>query len=500
MIYSDSDLGVLASARQRIEVFAKIIDFPQKPEAGPFKTLFDEVVGRPLAVHHRKILEVVQRTVEGEDRRAMIISPVNSAKTAFSNTVGMSWAAGRKKMKILLGTHQQARAKDYTRFIKDVVNDPRYPLIFKGGRVTGKNQSLEFTLENGTSFHAASINMRINNLRADLFLIDDAIGSSKDAESEVVMANLANQYFRVWSKRIELGRGNRIISGSRFGPLDLYSHLLPVDYEGKSYLDDDDFVARGGERFLTCNDGKDWEVLCVPAEWYDDLGDYPDPCGRKPGELLWPEYWREKDMVEPKSNKWSWMTQYQQRPNSIGTGFFEVGLVKFFRPDEISLANGIVIRFWDRAWTAGGGDFTVGMKAVKVGELLIILDVIRGQWSAEQVNRIMQITAEKDGKGVVVSFAEDHPAANMAIKQVLGNYRIAVAKEIESKEHRAKPAAVAMANGKIAVMLEANGQFPSWWLPLRHELSIFSNREMIGHDDQVDCLAHIYNLTYRVIW
>lgn len=68
------------------------------------------------------------------------------------------------------------------------------------------------------------------------------------------------------------------------------------------------------------------------------------------------------------------------------------------------------IRYWDRASTPGGGDYSAGvLVAVDDRGLIYIEDVIRGQWSYHDRNTVMIQTAERDFKkygGEVIIFTE----------------------------------------------------------------------------------------------
>jgi len=68
------------------------------------------------------------------------------------------------------------------------------------------------------------------------------------------------------------------------------------------------------------------------------------------------------------------------------------------------------IRYWDRAATPGGGDYSAGvLVAMDDKGLIYIEDVVRGQWSYHDRNSVMMQTAERDSRkygGEVVIFTE----------------------------------------------------------------------------------------------
>lgn len=57
------------------------------------------------------------------------------------------------------------------------------------------------------------------------------------------------------------------------------------------------------------------------------------------------------------------------------------------------------VRYWDRAATPGGGSFTAGvLVAMSESKLIYIEDVVRGQWSPGERNKIIMETAHRDAR------------------------------------------------------------------------------------------------------
>ena len=64
-----------------------------------------------------------------------------------------------------------------------------------------------------------------------------------------------------------------------FGPkvfADLAGSILPEGWAGESGM-------------IDCRDGATWEVICLPAK----CERLDDPLGRKIGEYLWPEWFKD---------------------------------------------------------------------------------------------------------------------------------------------------------------------------------------------------------------
>jgi predicted phage terminase large subunit-like protein len=70
------------------------------------------------------------------------------------------------------------------------------------------------------------------------------------------------------------------------------------------------------------------------------------------------------------------------------------------------------VRFWDKAGTEDGGDWTAGVRMGKdpVTGLVYVEDVVRGQWSAMQREQVIKQTAIMDGHDVQI-FVEQEPGS-----------------------------------------------------------------------------------------
>lgn len=73
------------------------------------------------------------------------------------------------------------------------------------------------------------------------------------------------------------------------------------------------------------------------------------------------------------------------------------------------------VRYWDKAGTKDGGDWSVGLLLARhESGVFYVEDVIRGQWSPYERNQIMQQTAEADAakyNGEVLIFVEQEPGS-----------------------------------------------------------------------------------------
>lgn len=164
--------------------------------------------------------------------------------------------------------------------------------------------------------------------------------------------------------------------------------------------------------------------------------------------------------------------------------------------DRIPEGPCVKVRSWDFAATPGGGDYTVGIKLVKVGDIVYVEGMRRGQWGPEDVDRIVRETAEIDGHDTnVVVEAEPGGSgkrANQYLRQQLIGYMFYQESPTGSKYIRALPAARMAAKNKIVL---CKGPYIKQFMD---EITDFTGREdMDEHDDIVDAFAHGINFLAR---
>src|SRR3990167_3831009 len=158
-------------------------------------------------------------------------------------------------------------------------------------------------------------------------------------------------------------------------------------------------------RILASEDGKNWEVVCLPAE-----AEPGDPLGRALGEALCPDRYDLKKLMRIKSVLGrSYSALYQQRPVPREGGMFkEIWL----RLEDAVPAQARRVRWWDKASTEGGGDFTAGVLVAYSEGIWYVEDIVSGQWSSGERDKVIKDTARKDKeRGHVIQWGEQEPGS-----------------------------------------------------------------------------------------
>jgi len=220
-------------------------------------------------------------------------------------------------------------------------------------------------------------------------------------------------------------------------------------------------------------------VLSLPA-----LAEADDPLGREPGDALWPARFPEAELAAKRialGSYW-WSAMYQQRPVPREGGTFKAEWFKYVDGAPVTTQR---VRFWDRAATADGGDYTVGvlMGAIEGGKY-VVLDVHRGQWSSGDCEKEILATAVSDGHDTAQRMEQEPGAAGKDViasySRLLAGYNFRGEPSRGTKEFRADPLAAQCEAGNVQL---ARG---AWNDEFVEELCAFPRGH---HDDQVDAVS-----------
>ena len=199
--------------------------------------------------------------------------------------------------------------------------------------------------------------------------------------------------------------------------------------------------------------------------------------------------WKVLKDLESKLGQYGYAGQIGQNPTPPGGGMFKVDKIE--QVTEPPLKNHVLhtIRAWDKAGTAGGGDYTVGVRMSKLYEgSWLIEDMVRGRWSSSDRERIIRNTAEKDGTAVEVWIEMEggsggKESAEGTIRN-LGGFRVYAEHPTGDKIHRADPFSVQVNNSNVKIL---KGE---WNRELLEELKYFPYG---SHDDCCDSCSLAFN-------
>lgn len=414
--------------------------------------------GWPHLAHTR---EQIRRLTDGEIQKLMVFEPPRHGK---SEMVTIHYPAYRMErdpsLRVIVGSYNETLAARFSRRTRRIV----------GQRVAlnrERSAAVDWETTRGGGLRAVGVGGGITGHGGQLIIIDDPVKSRDEADSPAYRE-------RVWDWYRD----------------DLYTRLEP---NGAIILimtrwHQDDLAGR----ILASEDGPNWETVRLPA-----LAEADDPLGREVGAALCPERYNEAALADIRTvlGEGSFAALYQQRPMPLEGGMFKaVWFARRIAEMEAGPFDAMV-RYWDRAATEGGGDYTVGVLMGRKGQTYAVVDVVRGQWETYAREQTIQETAarDRDRWGQVRIWLEQEPGSSgadsvRATIRNLAGHAVYAETVTGKKEARADPFAGQAAAGNVSLVKAA------WNNAYIEELCLFPHGK---HDDQVDASSGAFNKLAR---
>lgn len=368
----------------------------------------------------------LEKVVSGEIKRLMVFMPPRHGKSEEISRYFPSYYLRKHPDKwVGLCSHTADLAYGFSRIARDsyALNaELRSDVAAVKEWQTGK----------GGGMWAAGVGGSITGKGFHLGIIDDPLKNAEEARSVILRNGQKEWYSSTFYTREEPG-GAIIVVQTRWNEDDLSGWLLESEEE-------DDFPEK-------------WHIVNFAAIKEVEETTFPTSCTvepdwRQPGEALCPErYPIEKlQKIKKRVRSYFWFALYQQHPRPQDG---DLAKREWFKIREDVPTDIVALcRFWDRAGTEGGGDFTSGTLVAQCSSgPFCILDEAKGQWSPGTRDTKIKNYAKSDrmmyGDNVINamekaggSSGNDEEAA--FIKQ-LRNYRTSVRPSRGSKQEKWDP-------------------------------------------------------------
>ncbi|HEU4327443.1 MAG TPA: phage terminase large subunit [Roseiflexaceae bacterium] len=414
--------------------------------------------------HCEELIAVLQRVADGELRRVLIFMPPRHSK---SETVSRLFAAyylyRHPDRWVAITSYGADLAYTLSRAARE--NFQRAGGLLHRAATAVKHWQTRL----GGGLWAAGVGGPATGKGYHLGIVDDPIKDAEQAGSEVIRAKQQDWYNSVFSTREEPG-GATIILQTRWHQRDLSGYVLDQEAE----------------------EPESWYVVNLPAIYEeDDVATFPETCTVHPDwraddEALCPERYsleRLKKLAK-RIGSYFFGALFQQQPRPRDGGMFRraVEIVSAL-PARNRLA---FVRYWDKAGAAPGkGDWTAGVLVAydRSEGTTYIVDVVRGQWPADERNRQIRQTAELDRQryGRVRIYIEQPPGlakeATDAVIKVLKGFPAFGNPVSANKVERADPFSAQWLAGNVKLLAGA------WNAAYIEELVSFPTGK---NDDQVD--------------
>ena len=308
--------------------------------------------------HHRVICDALMEVYRGECNRLILNVPPRYSKTELAVINFSAWCLGHAPDAEFIHTSYSHRLATKNAWnIRALVEHENYRKVFPGLKLKQDSRAKdEWRTADDGCFYAVGVGGSITGYGAGkdrpefggAIIIDDP-HKAAEARSDVIRKNVIEWYSDTLSSRTNAQNTPIILIMQRLHENDLAGWLLA-----------------GGS-------GEKWKQVSLPA--IDEHG-----------EALWEhKHTIEKLRQMEAANPYVFAGQYLQRPAPPEGGFF--------KPDAMPIlpalpTGGRLIRKWDLAATAGGGDWTVGaLLCVFEDGRYVIADIVRLRGGAHEVEQ-----------------------------------------------------------------------------------------------------------------
>jgi predicted phage terminase large subunit-like protein len=420
--------------------------------------------------HIDAICQHLEAVSAGRINRLLINVPPGSSKSLIVSVMWPAWEwgpCGRRSLRYLATAFNEGPVKRDTRKSRDLIASEWYQRLWPDVVLTRTAE---------TSFANASTGTRegvpfgsLTSQRGDRLIIDDP-HSTETAESDTERLNT--------TRKFREGAVNRLNDQEKSAIVVIMQRLHEQDISG-----------------VIISLGMDYVHLMLPMEFdparaCETAIGFADPR-TDDGQLLDPERFPRGtvDALERDMGSYAYSGQYQQSPTPRSGGMFQRS--DFEIVDAVP-AGGKRCRAWDFAASqqkpGKQPDWTVGLRMVMVNDTFYVEDVLRGRWSASDVETKLKNTASQDSERVTIRMPQDPGAAGKADSEtkvkLLKGYTIVVKTVTGDKATRARPASAQAEAGNVKLL---RGPWNDAFL---NEVCAFPNGSF---DDIVDAFADALN-------
>ncbi len=395
--------------------------------------------------HLRYIRTALDQVTSGAINRLMIFCPPQHGKSQQTTIRYPVWRLEHNpQLRVIIGCYNQTLANRFSRQARRIAE----------GRIALDRERRaveEWQTAAGGIFRAVGVGAGITGPSGDLILIDDPVKSREEAESQSYRDRCYDWYSQDLFTR----------QGPQASIILIMTRWHEADLAG---------------RILASEEGPRWTVVNLPA-----IAEAGDPLGRELGQALCPARYDEAALAERRMvlGSYAFNALYQGHPSPPGGGMFQRDWFSIVNAAPTDAAR---VRYWDKAGTEGGGDWSCGVKIARDNDgVFYVEDVVRGQWSALQRERIMRQTAEMDGGEVSIGVEQEPGSGGLESAQSsirnLAGFPVYAEKVTGEKQVRAMPFAAQCEARNVKLVRGAwNGAY-------LEELASFPYG---SHDDQID--------------
>ena len=337
------------------------------------------------------VAEHLQAVVDGDIKRLIINIPPRCAKSSLTSVAfpAFTWAQRRKSdtsgpgVQFLHASYSQILTLRDSTKCRRLIESPWYQGLW-GDRfhlMADQNTKSRFDNDKGGSRLSTSVGSSLTGEGGNIIVVDDP-NAAQEAHSEATIATTIEWWDGALSTRLNNAKtGAFVVIQQRLGEEDLTGHILSKEV---------------GE----------WTHLCLPMRFEPERSfvtsiGWEDPR-KEAGELLWPERFGEREVVnlERQMGPWTAAGQLQQRPEPKGGGVIKREWWQLWERDTFPSLD-YVIASLDTAYTTKTeNDFSA----------LTIWGMFSGGEQTAIANRVIGRDSETISM-IKRTYTEEHPKA-----------------------------------------------------------------------------------------
>jgi len=428
----------------------------------------------------------------------LVLTPPQHGKSALVSRFFPAFALGKMPdLRILEVSYGADLASENSRYVRNMIISSQYQAVF--GNMSPSEEPVmlssdskgaaawDLAAPNRGGMIATGVGGAVPGRAKGLGLFDDPIKGEKEAQSQLIRDDAWDFYVASFRPRMRAG-------------VMVMTHWHPDDPAGRVIKD-----------MVLKPNGDKWKILMLPGIVEDGMfaankeeqrqkmteGVYlplRDPLGRAVGEVVCPELLSKTEMLKIRTTQGDrhFSALYQQNPYSkegqkYKREWFSKIVTKL--PDDVKVEN--IIRYWDKANSAGG-DYSAGVLMAYCSDgYFYILDIERKQGTSRTRNQAMLKCAGDDRNqyGKVESWHQQDPGSAgkdsaEGTNLVLVGFPAKFEPVTGDKETRSEGLEDAFEGG-LVILLKA-----AWNEAFIEECCAFPRGK---YDDQVDAASSAYN-------
>lgn len=359
------------------------------------------------------IIKFLQYALAGRVSKLMISEPRRHGKsTLISRNFISYFLAYYPWDDVILSSYTQLLASEFGKQCKNILKEYGHLTPYNVRLAEDSKANNKFNLQKPYTGRMLAVGQAgsILGFGAGLFVVDDPIKSPKEARSRTVHENLQEWIMGVAKTSLEYRKNGlppiMVVIAQRLATNDLHG----IIYENEP-------VIEATEALTTLDQGGNipadtWVNINFPALCEDP---HSDLVGRKEGEALWPEMRPREWLLSEQKAMGSYLFNaiYQGNPQEREGPVFKR---EWFLDDKGDILPSLLtnktilpsklneMRYWDFAASGEDGDNLAATQTAYYHDntnnekLLIIRDLLHGQYSSNQVLNRFTTTTIKDGK------------------------------------------------------------------------------------------------------